>query len=152
MNVADNYHVGIVVDDLDATLAWMTETAGYQWCDEFKGDVPVRTPKGESVVSMRFAYSMNAPRLEIIQQAPGTVWEPTTSGLHHLGYWSDDVAGDAAALEQQGAAMEVQGLTPDGGLMWSYHKGSIGPRIELVSRAALPLMEQWWATGKMPTL
>ena len=40
---------------------------------------------------MKMAYSKSEPRLEIIQSIPGTVWEPADSGVHHIGYWSDDV-------------------------------------------------------------
>ena len=42
-------------------------------------------------------YSRNAPRVEVIQSVPGTLWVPAVgSGIHHIGYWSDDIARDAA--------------------------------------------------------
>src|SRR5205809_230679 len=70
----DQYHAGIVVADLDAALEKLTAIAGYQFADEYKGDNLVRTPAGESLVSMRFAYSLGpAPLIEVIQQCPGTV-------------------------------------------------------------------------------
>ena len=89
---------------------------------------------------------MSSPRLEIIQAVPGTLWEPAAgSGIHHLGYWSDDVAADSAALEERGYALEAAGQ------VWAYHRNPAGPRIELVNRVVQPGMEAYWATGRMPT-
>ena len=48
----DQYHAGIVVADLDAALEKLTALAGYQFADEYKGENLVRTPDGESLVSM----------------------------------------------------------------------------------------------------
>jgi len=148
----DQYHAGIVVADLDATLEKLTALAGYQFADEYKGDNLVRTPDGESLVSMRFAYSLGpAPLIEVIQQCPGTVWMPVPgSGLHHVGYWVDDVEAESAALEAAGLSLEVAGVGPDGNPYWAYYSDGIGPRLELVSRAAKPMIDAWTTTGKMP--
>jgi hypothetical protein len=140
------FHVGIVVDDLDAALAQLTELFGYRWCDQVAAPSPVALPTGDTVVDFRFAYSMDAPRLEVIQAIPGTLWTPVVaSGLHHLGYWSEDVDGDSAVLAQRGLAREAAGVQPDGSATWAYHRGASGPRIELVSTQLRPLMERWWA-------
>lgn len=77
------------------------------------------------------------------------MWQPSNSGVHHLGYWSDDVAADSAALVAQGYEMEITGPGPDGVPMWAYHRHPTGPRIELVTRRA-PMFETYWATGKSP--
>ena len=71
MKAEDLYHVGIVVDDLDATLRRFTDVAGYRWCDEYSGDQLVETPSGELTIPLRFAYSMDEPRLEIAGQGRG---------------------------------------------------------------------------------
>jgi hypothetical protein len=142
----DQFHVGIVVDDLDGALLSLGSLFGYRWCDEVRVPNPVTTPAGESVVDLRFRYSMDAPRVEVIQAVPGTLWEPAAgSGIHHLGYWSDDLAGDTAALEARGCAMEASGQ------VWAYHRSPSGPRIELVDRAVQPMLEQYWSTGRMPS-
>lgn len=145
---ADNlYHTGIVTDDFDATLAWFTKTADYRWCEPYAGEQVVVTPGGEITVPMRITYSMTEPRLEILQSAPGTLWVPSDSGVHHLGYWSDDVAADVAALEAGGLSVEVQAPLPDGSLLWAYCKAPRGPRIELVSRVIQPVLTEWFTTG-----
>jgi hypothetical protein len=95
------------------------------------------------------AYSGDAPRLEVLQSVPGTIWVPADSGVHHVGYWSDDVESDLATLEANGMRYEVKSYNPDGSgrLVWAYCKGPTGPRIELVSRAMEPFIEYWWSTA-----
>ena len=151
MNVADLFHTGIVVDDYEGTLAQLSELFGYVWGEEMRSPSPVILPSGETVVwESAFTYSLNGPRLEILRSVPGTVWQPSSSGIHHLGYWSDDVAADSAALSAQGYEREIIGPGPDGVPMWAYHRHPTGPRIELVTRSVLPMFENYWATGKSP--
>ena len=115
------YHSGIVVDDLDAALDWFTKVAGYRWTDVVDVEQVAETPEGEVTIPMRMAYSGAEPRLEILQTVPGTVWVPADSGVHHLGYWSDDVESDLAALEANGMRYEVKSYNPDGSgtLLWA---------------------------------
>lgn len=150
MRAEDQFHLGIVVDDLESTLAAFAELFGYEWCDEIGGPTPVTLPSGDMVLDLRFAYSKTSPRLEIIRSLPGTPWIPAAgSGIHHVGYWSDDVPGDAGELVRRGFLTEVSGTRPDGAPYWAYHRGPAGLRIELVSRAVQPALERYWATGKL---
>jgi len=89
----------------------------------------------------------------LLQTVPGTVWTPSDSGAHHLGYWSDDVESDLATLESNGLATEVKSYNPDGSgtLLWAYAKGSTGPRIELVSRSMQPFIAYWWESATPAT-
>jgi len=147
MNAADQFHVGIVVDDLHAALAQLGEPFGYEWCAMFDGPVPVMLPTGPIEIGLRFVYSRNTPRVEVIQSIPGTLWVPASgSGIYHLGYWSDDVARDSAELQRRGLTGEASGIRPDGTLVWSYHRSPTGPRVELVDRQLQSGMEQMWAT------
>lgn len=149
MQPNDQYHVGIVVDDLDTALAGLTATVGYRWCDPYAGDQVVETPDGEVTVPFRFAYSADEPRLEVIQAVPGTLWEPADSGIHHLGYWSDDVDRDVADLGAHGFRVEATARLDDTAL-WAYCRAATGPRIEVVSRIVEPFLRDWFATGRMP--
>jgi hypothetical protein len=149
MKSENQYHTGIVVDDVDATLQWLTDVAGYKWCDKLIGEHDVETPEGNRTIPFHFAYSMSEPRLEIIATQPGTLWEPTDSGLHHLGFWSDDVEQDIVTLTATGMAVEVKGRDPFGTLLWAYCKGPSGPRIELVSRSLEPILSQLFANGSL---
>ena len=73
--------------------------------------------------------------MELIRSVAGTPWVAAAgSGIHHAGYWSDDVAADDRLLVARGYAEEAKGVGPDGTAMWSYHRSVGSPRIELVSR------------------
>jgi len=141
----DQFHVGIVVEDLDGSMAEMTEMFGYAWAAPLAVQTPVVLPDREFMLDLRFTYSTTPPRVELVRSVAGTLWTPAAgSGVHHLGYWSDDVATDAALLEAHGYANEAKGLREDGGAVWAYHRRPGGPRIELVSRDLQPGLEQYW--------
>ena len=145
MKPADQYHAGIVVDDFEESRAWFSETAGYRWCEPVAVDQVITTTKGEETIPMRIAYSVDEPRLELIQTAPGTIWVPSTSGIHHLGYWSDDVDADVSTLLATGMELEATTPLPDGTTLFAYCHAPGRTRIELVSRAMQPLLSTWWS-------
>ena len=147
MNGHDQFHIGIVVDDFDATLDELTRLFGYEWCEPIANDTEVVLPTGETTLPMRLTYSRPLPRVEIVQSVPGTLWQPTDSGVHHAGYWSDDVAADGAALGDRGFTTEATGLAPDRAPMWAYHRSPTGLRIELVSAGLRPMLEAWWGSA-----
>jgi Glyoxalase/Bleomycin resistance protein/Dioxygenase superfamily len=145
MRAEDQYHVGIVVDDIEAAKREWSDIAGYVWGTELSATTDVRLPTGTVALPMRLVYSVSLPRVELVQRIPGTVWEPANSGVHHLGFWSDDVPADAASLEARDYAHEASGLAGDGTVMWSYHRSRNGPRIELVTRALEALLAPVWS-------
>lgn len=145
MTGADQFHVGVVVDDLDGALADLADLFGYEWCEQIAVPTEVRLPEGDLTIDLRFTYSRTTPRLEVIQTVPGTLWSPAAgSGVHHIGYWSDDVAADSARLAARGHPAEATGIRPDGTPHWAYHRGPDGPRIELVSRALEAGLRGYW--------
>ena len=46
MNAKDQFHFGIVVDDIDSMLETLSDRFGYEWCDEMGGPTPVTRPSG----------------------------------------------------------------------------------------------------------
>ncbi|MCT9079627.1 VOC family protein [Streptomyces fulvoviolaceus] len=148
MKPSDQFHVGIVVDDMAAAAAELSEVFGHQWCEEIEVPATVRLPGGDTVLDLKSVYSMSTPRVELVQSIPGTLWQPADSGVHHLGYWSDDVAADSVELARRGHTVEAVGTRPDGTPYWAFHRGATGPRIELVTRTLQPALERFWATGR----
>ena len=148
MKPGDLYHAGIIVEDFDATLEWYSDHMGYQWCEPFDGETTIVTSAGERVIPMHMTYSMDEPRLEIIEAVPGTIWTPADSGIHHLGYWSDDVDADVAGLVSAGMRLDVTGLFPDGTSMWAYCSGGGRTRTELVSRSLQKSLTEWFTSGR----
>ena len=146
MKAEDQFHVGIVVDDFEAALAEFSSLFGYQWCGELGGPMTVRLADGDAIVTIRCTYSTSSPRLELVQRIPGTLWEPAPgSGVHHIGYWSDDVAADSAVLERRGYVAEATRDGPDGAAFFTFYRSPAGLRVELVSRIAQPGLERLWA-------
>lgn len=112
MKAEDLYHCGLVVDDFDAEMAFLTDVAGHRWTQDFEVDQTVEIDDEIHVVPLRLAFSLTEPRLELVQAVPNTLWAPSNSALHHLGYWSDDIDGDIAALRERHFVVEGRGLTP----------------------------------------
>ena len=146
MRATDHFHAGIVVDDVDSAMDDLAGLFGYEWCQKQTVPLPVRFPTGERTVELTFTYSSTVPRLELIATVPGTFWAPI-AGIHHFGYWSDDVARDSASLVERGYAMEVEGIRPDGSAYLAYYRKDNGLRVELVSRELEPGLERYWALG-----
>lgn len=148
MRAEDQFHAGVVVDQLEPALADLADLFGYRWCEPMSVSTPVILPAGETIVDLTFVYSVTTPRLEVIQSVPGSLWTPVPgSGVHHLGYWSDDVAADSSVLVGQGLAAEATGMRPDGSPYWAYHAAPDRIRIEIISRQLQPALEQYWSTG-----
>jgi hypothetical protein len=73
MKAENLYHTGIVVDDIEATMAWLAKVAGNAWTDVVSVDQEAVTPDGEVTVPLKMVYSGAEPRLELLQTVPGTV-------------------------------------------------------------------------------
>jgi hypothetical protein len=141
----DLFHVGVVSADVGATVATLSAVLGYEWAGEVGGPIEVNLPTGDTVLDIRCTYSTSLPRLEVVRAIPGTLWEPAAgAGIHHLGYWSDDVAADAVELEEQGYVREAGRSLPDGSPFFTFHIHPSGFRIELLTRAAQPSLEGYF--------
>ncbi|WP_029431362.1 VOC family protein [Blastococcus sp. URHD0036] len=144
MKAADLFHLGFVTDDLAGMRDEMTELLGYEWTAETTNATPVCLLGVDTTLDLRLVYSRSTPRVELVQSVPGNpVWAPA-GGVHHLGYWSDDLAADRADLESRGFVAEALGQQPGGTPMWAYFHRAGGPRIELIDRGLQQYMEQSW--------
>jgi catechol 2,3-dioxygenase-like lactoylglutathione lyase family enzyme len=147
MRAEDQFHLGLVVEDFEATLAEFSAAFGYEWCPEIGDAVPLKLPTGDAVLDLTCVYSRTLPRLEIIRRIPGSLWEPVAGGgVHHVGYWSDDVAADAAELTRQGFVTEAT-RAGVGGAPFAFLRGPSGLLVELVDRVAQPGLEKYWVHG-----
>ncbi|AHH19036.1 glyoxalase/bleomycin resistance protein/dioxygenase superfamily protein [Nocardia nova SH22a] len=146
MKAADQFHLGIVAADLEQTTAALSRLLGYKWGIESGGPLTVTAPSGQLSVDIRCVYSTTVPRLEVIRAVAGTLWEPVSgSGIHHVGYWSDDVAADMAELTAAGYEVEAVRPGPDGAPMFAFLTAASGFRIELLTRAAESGLARCWA-------
>lgn len=151
MRATDLFHTGVVVEDFEGTRDQLTGLFGYRWGEEIRIESTFTVAGCDPVtVESAFSYSLDVPRVEVIRTIPGTVWEPSSSGLHHFGYWSDDVVGDSALLVAQGYEFELCGPGSPQEALFAYHRHPTGARIELVSRDIQPMFEQYWSDGRNP--
>lgn len=118
------FQVGIAVQDIEQAMAELGGALGVEWVG------PTVRELGPTTLRVAFART-GPPYLELIEGSPGSIWDaPAGSFLHHLGYWSDDLAADAARLEASGIPLEV-----DLGHARYHRSTSGGIRIELIDAA-----------------
>ena len=135
---ADQYHTGVVVDDLASAKERIGTQLGVTWL-EGGALVRILSDSGERIEKTASALSVEGPlHVELEQSVPGTLF--TTTGdnhLHHIGYWVDEVASVSAApshLAMPKAAMICVGEGTDAPIR-AYHEPGDDYDVEIVSRA-----------------
>ena len=149
LHPSEQFHVGIVVDDFEGARDFLTATCGYEWGPDIQLEYTMTLPTGPVTYDQRLSYSVTEPRLELVQSAAGTPLQPSSSGLHHIGYWCEDVEATSAELDSRGWPWECGGEV-DGSPMWAYHFNPLGLRIELVSTALKAGLESMWSKPAAP--
>jgi Glyoxalase/Bleomycin resistance protein/Dioxygenase superfamily len=134
------YHTGIVVPDLDAAMAHYSTLAGYEWINPLSYTLPFRTATGVHELTSTIVYSLQSPHLELVQEVPGTPWTAAPgNAVHHLGYFTDNLADSARVLESSGFTFEMTAAVSDSELaLFAYYVDAFGTRIEIVDRALFP--------------
>jgi hypothetical protein len=136
----DFYHTGIIVPDLDAAMARLSALAGYRWITPLTYTLPFRTTTGTHELSSTFVYSLESPHLELITEVPASPWAAAPgNSIHHLGYFTDDLADTARILEDNGFTFEATAdVSPPDLALFAYYIDAFGTRIEIVDRALFP--------------
>ncbi len=150
--LSPHYHVGIVVRDLEAAQAQLTGLLGVTWGPVMHLDATdYRDDSGQDLVlPTTICYSVDEPRLELIQELPGSVWVCNEhSNLHHIGFWSDDLSGDSAGLTRAGCPLQVCGRAGDlAPVSFAYHRDDLGVRIEVVDAGMRDAMSFLFSAGE----
>jgi hypothetical protein len=136
----DLYHTGIVVPDLDVAMARLSALAGYQWITPLSYTLPFRTATETRELTSTVVYSVQSPHVELLQEVPGTPWTAAPgNSVHHLGYFTDNLADTARTLEANGLTFEMTADVPGSELaLFAYYVDAFGTRIEIVDRALFP--------------
>ena len=146
MQLSEMYHVGIVVPDVEAARARLTELLGTVWGPVVEAEVQVQNGEGQpSEVQLKMCYSTEAPYLELIEERLGSTWVCNPhSNLHHIGFFSNSLGPDSKQLASGGCPIDIAGRSdgsePAG---WAYHRDPLGIRFELVEAGDRPMMEQY---------
>lgn len=148
------YHTGVRVPDVDAAMAEMGASLGITWARvQFTPTRSVWTPqRGLEEVELTFVYSCEGPQhIELLTGSPGSVWDcGDQPGLHHVGVWSDDIAGDVERLLASGWGVAAAGRAPEDGFgSFAYVVPPSGMIVELVAAASKPRFDAWYAGGSL---
>lgn len=140
-----HFHVGIIVEHLETARQRMTELFGITW-----GPIQ-RYPATENrdgdgndvTLPSAICYSVGEPSIELIEEVPGTVWERNPhSNLHHIGFWTEDLAGESGGLTGAGCPLQLCGRFGDTApAFFAYHHlPELGIRVEVLDQAIAPMM------------
>jgi hypothetical protein len=135
------YHVGLATCGLESAMAGLGPMAGTDWSVMRAGVEPgLGTPAGPVPWTVRTVHSCQGPlHIELLEGSPGSIWEtPLTTCVHHVGYWSDDIAGDIERLGHEGWSLELSLFAGGRPVEFAYLSKAGSIRIELVDLARRP--------------
>ena len=141
------YHLGVVVPALDEALAELGRRYGLTWGPRHEAQRTVWLEGAIVDVGFHTCFSVQAPHLEIIEAVPGTIWQqPSGSALHHLGYWTDDVASCSESLETAGSPPAPRVVSPPMAPTRAASPTTVtrGYFVEVVSSSIRAEMEARW--------
>jgi len=123
------WHIGIAVPDLEQGKREISEVFGLRWRPARVRSLTLTDEAGRSCpVECHVVFSLGGPfAVEVWQAIPGTPLDmPKGGGVHHIGYWVDDIAAEARRLGTLGfAGYATVGTTP------LLNRGPAGTLIEL---------------------
>ena len=151
-SLSPHYHVGIVASDLGAAQVVLSQQLGVTWGPVLRlHEAEYRDGAGRDLVlPTTICYSVNEPYLELIQEVPGSVWECNPhSNIHHIGFWSDDLATDGARLTASGCPLQLCGRSGnDTPVSFAYHRNGLGVRVEIVDSSLRDAMSFLFRTDE----
>ncbi|MCU1429959.1 MAG: hypothetical protein JWL83_3959 [Actinomycetia bacterium] len=132
------YHIGLVTTSLEAAQASLFALFDVEWTPvQLAEELEFFGSEGHVRCTARTVHSTGPVplRFEVVEGGPGTVWHTDRElELHHLAYWSPDVAADVGALTHDGWSLELTALDDHGRpSVFAYMRKPDLPRIEVVS-------------------
>ena len=123
------WHIGIAVPELETGQEELGEIFGLRWRPTRVRKLTLADAAGRPhEVECHVAFSRGGPfAVEVWQAIPGTPLDiPEGGGVHHIGYWVDDIASEAKRLDALGfPAYATAATTP------LLNRGPAGTLIEL---------------------
>ena len=147
------FHIGILVEDIDAAAKAYGNTLGLAFRTPVAFPLttveqPGVTETGQEVL---VSYSVaGPPYYELIQaNGSGLYSREQGFGMHHVGLWMDDPDEVFATLSAQSIEVAAINRMPDGHIITIFTKPNWpgGVRLEYVNSRFKPLVENFLATG-----
>jgi hypothetical protein len=131
------FHIGIATHDLRSSMRELADALGVTWTAPTTGPEVLHTIDGRPQPRPTSCLSRQGPvHIDLVQGEPGTIWEAASPRLHHLAYWTDDLAGDVARLTERGWRLEMTTRDTDGRpTQFAYLIRDDGFRLELIDEA-----------------
>jgi hypothetical protein len=119
------FHIGIVVQDLEAAMDEMGRAAGLTWCE------PIHRTTGDW--SYRLVYSIEGPpHIELLEGPPGSPWDATAGPrLDHAGWWTENIPEELERLKSAGMEVDFDLRSYEGGTAVYMRVPATGLRYEL---------------------
>lgn len=130
--IVPDYHLGVVVADLQRAMTELHELLGVEWLTPvLSGSQLTDTPSTGAAPNLVMS-KQGPPYLELLELTPGTIWDEP--GLHHVGFWAADAVGESARMTAAGfplvaCAGVLAGDTQPGVF---YHRTTDGLLLEMV--------------------
>src|SRR5712671_7162913 len=99
------WHIGIAVPDLENGQKELGNVFGLRWRPARVRKLTLADAAGRPYeVECHVAFSLGGPfAVEVWQAIPGTPLDiPESGGVHHIGYWVDDITAEAQRLSALG--------------------------------------------------
>ena len=99
------WHIGIAVPDLEKGKKELGEVFGLRWRPARVRKLTLADAAGRPCeVECHVVFSLGGPfAVEVWQAIPGTPLDvPPAGGVHHIGYWTGDIAAEARRLDALG--------------------------------------------------
>ncbi|MFQ5380348.1 MAG: VOC family protein [Dehalococcoidia bacterium] len=144
------YHIGFVVPSLEEAMDELGAAFSYSWSSIREANFDLITPAGPSTGKARIVFARPGPPwLEVIQAPADSLWSAAGgAALHHLGYWVDDLDGEARHLASLGLEFEIGRRDENGQLAgFAYYRSPNSGRIEIVDERARDGLERWINEG-----
>lgn len=153
MTLQGHFHAGIVVADLEQAMARFHDLFGLDFASPrtsvLEGWVENGVPVEGQEVTVSYSRQ-GPPHIELIQGAASGVFSlQRGEGLHHLGWWADDLRRWMDALTGRGMAMELLASRVAGALTAFYTSPADlhGVRLEFLDADLRIGHEEWIARG-----
>lgn len=155
------HHVGILVPDMEAAIAWFSEVLGITFHAPHRMVTRGRIDPAEfgddeqhEGVSYLTWAKQGPPYYELVEAKGNGLHsiERHGPGLHHVGLFVPDVDAALARLTPAGVGVEGRVVAPDGTTMvcWTSRSPITGLMVELMDERLRAGIQGWIDTGQPP--
>jgi hypothetical protein len=121
------FHICVALADIDKSMDELGTALGCTWGERLG-------PREVGPWTLTSVFSVEEPRLELLQGSPGSPWEVLEgSRLHHIGFWSDDPESESERLAEAGIPVVFDGKAELGLSSFYNLAPTAGVKIELLN-------------------